>query len=139
MSNNDYVTGIKYPKPFDAYAVSLCQSASRYICILSPQLDHAAFDNSALVDAISALARRSFLFQYGDLPAGGGQPVGDGAAGDAGADDDGAALAGRRAAIRASRAEAAGQHGVHSQVEAGKAEDHEVGLPEDPLESPALQ
>jgi len=59
MSNNDYVTGIKYPKPFDDYAVSLCQSAARYICILSPQLDHVAFDNSALVDAISALARRS--------------------------------------------------------------------------------
>jgi hypothetical protein len=59
MSNNDYVTGIKYPRPFDQYAVSLCQGASRYICILSPQLDHAAFDNSELVDALSALARRS--------------------------------------------------------------------------------
>lgn len=59
MSSNGYITGIKYPKPFDDYAVSLCQSARRYICILSPQLDYAAFDSSALVDALSALARRS--------------------------------------------------------------------------------
>ena len=59
MSNNEFVTGIEYPRPFDDYAVSLCQSASRYICILSPQLDHAAFDSNALVDALSALARRS--------------------------------------------------------------------------------
>jgi hypothetical protein len=59
MSNNEFVTGIEYPRPFDEYAVSLCENASRYVCILSPQLDHAAFDNSALVDALSALARRS--------------------------------------------------------------------------------
>jgi hypothetical protein len=59
MSNKDYITGIKYPRPFDEYAVSLCQSATRYICILSPQLDHAVFDSSTLVDALSALARRS--------------------------------------------------------------------------------
>ena len=65
MSNNENnendanVTGIEYPRPFDAFAVKLCQSASRYICILSPQLDYAAFDNSELVDALSALARRS--------------------------------------------------------------------------------
>jgi hypothetical protein len=59
MSNNEFITGIAYPQPFAAYAVALCESASRYICILSPQLDHAAFDNSELVDALSALARRS--------------------------------------------------------------------------------
>ena len=57
--NNENITGIEYPRPFDAYAVALCRSAARYICILSPQLDHAAFDNSELVDALSALARRS--------------------------------------------------------------------------------
>lgn len=59
MSNDEFVTGISYPQPFDEYAVSLCQSAARNICILSPQLDPAAFDNSELVDALSALARRS--------------------------------------------------------------------------------
>jgi hypothetical protein len=59
MSNNDYVTGIEYPSPFDRYAVALCESAVRYICILSPQLDYAVFDNSDLVDALSALVRRS--------------------------------------------------------------------------------
>jgi hypothetical protein len=59
MSNSDFVTGIEYPRPFDTYAISLCQSASRYICILSPQLDPAAFDNSELADALSALARSS--------------------------------------------------------------------------------
>ena len=59
MSNNEFVTGIEYPRPFDEYAVSLCENASRYVCILSPQLDHAAFDNNALVDVLSALARRS--------------------------------------------------------------------------------
>ncbi len=59
MSNDEFLTGIEYPHPFDEYAVSLCLSASRYICILSPQLDHAAFDSSELVDALSALARRS--------------------------------------------------------------------------------
>jgi hypothetical protein len=59
MSNNEFVTGIEYPRPFDEYAASLCENASRYVCILSPQLDHAAFDNNALVDALSALSRRS--------------------------------------------------------------------------------
>jgi hypothetical protein len=59
MSNDESVTGIEYPAPFHEYAVTLCQQASRYICILSPHLDHAAFDNAALVDALSALARRS--------------------------------------------------------------------------------
>lgn len=59
MSNKDFVTAIEYPHPFDDYAVELCLSASRYICIMSPDLDHAAFDNSAIVDALSALARVS--------------------------------------------------------------------------------
>jgi hypothetical protein len=59
MSNKEFVTAIDYPQPFDEYAVELCRSASRYICIMSPDLDHAAFDNSDLVDALSALARGS--------------------------------------------------------------------------------
>jgi len=59
MSNNESITSIAYPQPFAAYAVALCATASRYICILSPKLDRAAFDNSELVDALSALARRS--------------------------------------------------------------------------------
>jgi hypothetical protein len=59
MSNNEFASGIAYPQPFATYAVALCNSASRYICIQSPQLDHAAFDYSELVDALSALARRS--------------------------------------------------------------------------------
>ncbi|MEZ5573240.1 MAG: hypothetical protein R3E64_14640 [Halioglobus sp.] len=59
MSNEEFASGIEYPVPFNQFAVALCQSATRYICILSPQLDHAAFDHSDLVDALSALARRS--------------------------------------------------------------------------------
>ncbi|MEZ5501971.1 MAG: hypothetical protein R3E50_04700 [Halioglobus sp.] len=59
MSNDEYIVGIEYPRPFDEYAVSLCRGAARYICILSPALDHEAFDNSDLADALSALARRS--------------------------------------------------------------------------------
>lgn len=63
MSDNElsleFITGVAYPAPFDRYTVALCESAMRHLAIQSPQLDHAAFDNSALVDAISALARRS--------------------------------------------------------------------------------
>lgn len=59
MSNDKYVSAIAYPTPFDEFAVALCRTASRYVCILSPQLDHAVFDNSDLVDALSALARSS--------------------------------------------------------------------------------
>jgi hypothetical protein len=63
MSDNElsleFITGVVYPTPFDRYTVALCESAMRHLAIQSPQLDHAAFDNSALVDALSALARRS--------------------------------------------------------------------------------
>lgn len=63
MSDNElsleFITGVAYPTPFDRYTVALCESAMRHLAIQSPQLDHAAFDNSALVEAISALARRS--------------------------------------------------------------------------------
>jgi hypothetical protein len=58
-SNNEFTTGVAYPSPFDHYAVALCESASRHICIQSPKLDYAAFDNRDLVDALSALARNS--------------------------------------------------------------------------------
>ncbi len=57
MSAEEFVRELAYPHPFDDYAVSLCESASRYVCILSPDLDHAAFDNPALADALSKLAR----------------------------------------------------------------------------------
>lgn len=63
MSDNElsleFITGVAFPTPFDRYTVALCESAMRHLAIQSPQLDHAAFDNSALVEAISALARRS--------------------------------------------------------------------------------
>ena len=48
-----------YPHPFDQLAVELCDSARRYIRILSPTLDRDVFDNAQLCDAISKLARRS--------------------------------------------------------------------------------
>jgi hypothetical protein len=48
-----------YPHPFDQHAVELCDSASRYLRILSPTLDRDVFDNAQLCDAISKLARRS--------------------------------------------------------------------------------
>ncbi len=59
MSANEFTTGIEYPHPFDDFAVELTQSASRYLCILSPTLDHAVFDSEALAGAIGALARDS--------------------------------------------------------------------------------
>ena len=52
------VYGVAYPGPFAEFAIKLCASASRYIRILSPQLDHAVFDNAELADIISTLARR---------------------------------------------------------------------------------
>ena len=63
MSNSelssDFITGVTYPTPFDRYAVALAQSASRHLCIQSPQLDYAVFDSSELVSALGALARSS--------------------------------------------------------------------------------
>lgn len=59
MSDSESVSGIEYPRPFDAYAISLCQTASRHICILSPQLDPAAFDSAELAATLSTLARDS--------------------------------------------------------------------------------
>ena len=56
--SSGFLTEVEYPHPFDDLAVELCQGAARNICILSPGLDHAAFDNSGLADAVSTLARR---------------------------------------------------------------------------------
>ena len=67
MSNEEFVSGLEYPRPFDEFAVELCESATRYFCILSPSLDHMAFDNEALSEAISALARRSRLRRLTEL------------------------------------------------------------------------
>jgi predicted GNAT family N-acyltransferase len=55
----DYTGGIDYPHPFADWAVALTADAAREICILSPNLDHRAFDNRELAEALSALARRS--------------------------------------------------------------------------------
>ena len=54
-----FITGVAYPHPFAEMAAELCNSASRYICILSPYLDHEAFDTPELATALSALARNS--------------------------------------------------------------------------------
>ncbi len=59
MSNKSFHNAVAYPHPFAELAVTLCQDASRYIDILSPRLDHEVFDNSALTDVLSALARAS--------------------------------------------------------------------------------
>lgn len=59
MSNDEFLQGVDYPHPFSELAVALGTSATRYLCILSPSLDHAAFDNEALASALSALARNS--------------------------------------------------------------------------------
>ena len=59
MSNEGFLAGVEYPHPFDELAVELCRSAARHVAILSPTLDHAAFDSSELAAAISALVRSS--------------------------------------------------------------------------------
>jgi hypothetical protein len=59
MFDNTFLQGVGYPHPFDELAVALCSSAARYLCILSPALDHAAFDNEPLAEGISALVRQS--------------------------------------------------------------------------------
>jgi len=48
-----------YPHPFDELSVELCDSARRYIRILSPHLDREVFDRPELYDALGKLARRS--------------------------------------------------------------------------------
>ena len=53
--SNEFLAGVGYPHPFDELAVELCSSAARQVCILSPGLDHSAFDNEALAEALAAL------------------------------------------------------------------------------------
>ena len=55
--STDQLTGVEYPHPFDELVVTMCRSATREICILSPQLDHAVFDRPDLVDALGELVR----------------------------------------------------------------------------------
>lgn len=59
MSTNEFLQGVEYPHPFDELAIALAESASRYLYILSPRLDHAAFDTPGLSAALSTLARDS--------------------------------------------------------------------------------
>lgn len=57
MSSEEYVNGIEYPTPFAKYALKLCRKATRYVCIMSPRLDHEVFDTAEFTDVISAVAR----------------------------------------------------------------------------------
>ena len=57
--SNEFLAGVAYPHPFDELTVELCSSAARQVCILSPGLDHSAFDNEALAEALAALIRSS--------------------------------------------------------------------------------
>lgn len=57
--SSEFITGVKYPHPFDELAVELCGSAAREVCILSPALDYEVFDNSELTDALGILIRSS--------------------------------------------------------------------------------
>jgi hypothetical protein len=59
MSIDSHITGIAYPRPFDSYALKLCESASRYLCIMSPHLDHEVFNRAELANALRTLARES--------------------------------------------------------------------------------
>ena len=49
--------GVTYPTPFRELACALCTSSTRYLKILSPNLDHTIFDSVEVAGAISALAR----------------------------------------------------------------------------------
>ena len=57
MTDKQFPERVDYPHPFDSKVVELCSSASRYVSILSPRLDHAVFDQQALSSALSTLAR----------------------------------------------------------------------------------
>ena len=57
--SSEFLTGVEYPHPFDELVVALCESASRQLCVLSPTLDHAEFEQAALISAVGALVRRS--------------------------------------------------------------------------------
>lgn len=51
--------GIKYPSPFDEYVLTLCRNSRRCLRIQSPTLDFQVFDNRAIYEAITQIARRS--------------------------------------------------------------------------------
>ncbi|MEM9256625.1 MAG: hypothetical protein AAGA91_14355 [Pseudomonadota bacterium] len=55
----DLSGAVEYPHPFDELVVELVRSATRYVDILSPALDHNVFDKGEMVAALSDLARRS--------------------------------------------------------------------------------
>jgi hypothetical protein len=57
--SNEFLAGVKYPHPFAELAVELCSSAAREVCIVSPNLDHDAFDSTELADALGVLIRSS--------------------------------------------------------------------------------
>lgn len=59
MSDAQFQTGVEYPAPFDTLVQELCNSAHRYLYILSPTLDCRVFDRASLSEAMTALARRS--------------------------------------------------------------------------------
>jgi len=58
-ANEEVQLGIKYPSPFDQFVVKLCEDSRRCLRIQSPALDVQVFDNRAIFDAITQLARRS--------------------------------------------------------------------------------
>lgn len=59
IATDGFLSGVEYPAPFDELTLALAESATRYFYILSPDLDFRVFDSSDLVDALTALARRS--------------------------------------------------------------------------------
>ncbi|MFV8817233.1 hypothetical protein [Haliea sp. E17] len=59
MQNETTFEAVDYPHPFDEAAARLCQSTRRYVAILSPELDPAAFDCEALADALRKLLTES--------------------------------------------------------------------------------
>ncbi len=57
--SSEFLSGVKYPHPFDELVVALCESARRQLFIQSPSLDYEVFDNGELADSISKLVRSS--------------------------------------------------------------------------------
>ncbi len=59
MQTENTLKAVDYPHPFDEVAAELCSAARRYVAILSPELESAAFDTEALDDALRKLLRES--------------------------------------------------------------------------------
>lgn len=59
MQNETSLETIDYPSPFDEAAAELCRDARRYVAIMSPELDPAAFDSDAFADALRKLLLES--------------------------------------------------------------------------------